>query len=75
VRGLVVGIRDDVAVLLSQLGVDLRHDAVRRLRVPDIVRHVVRQPAERERILVDALGALEHAGDEVARADVVEQVG
>ena len=67
-------VRDTIAVLRAQLREQQRHRPIHRFRMSGVVRGIVRERAERERIFVDVLRVAEHRSDEIARAHVVEQV-
>ena len=65
---------DAVAVLRAKLGIHQRDRAIHRFGMTGVVGGVVRERAERERILVDVLRVAEEHFHEVAAADVVQQV-
>ena len=75
VRGGRVRIRNRVAVLSRELGIDDRDCEIGRQRMADRVRLVVRQDPERECVFLRGAGLGNQAADEVAAANVVQQIG
>ena len=69
-----IDVRDLVAELETQLRIGQRHRAVHGLGMPRVVVRVVCERADGEREFVDVPGVAQQRLDEVAGADVVQEV-
>jgi hypothetical protein len=69
-----VGIQDLRPILRAELGIDDRYATVDRNRMCDVVAHVVRERAERKRVLVDIPRVPHQRLDEITGPDVVDEI-
>src|SRR5271157_1274924 len=70
----IIGVGNDVTVLLAYLRIQDGHRSVHRQRMADIVSRVVRQRAQGEGVLVEILSLPDHRFDEVGATNIVEKV-
>src|SRR5271157_3507380 len=74
VRQGVLFIRNPVAVLRFQLGIQERDRAIRGHEVAVVVRGVVRERPERESVADEVLGVAQQSQDKISAPNIVRQV-
>src|SRR5580698_7790746 len=67
-------VSDSIAVLAAEFGIEQRHREVCAGAMTFVVRGVMRQGAERERVLVQVLRIAQQRRDKISTAHVVNQV-